>query len=60
MCFFVIQYYVDFFRRKSMKRKLLEKLQEACELITSEYQKQSKNSNVRFCVLQLLDIRKAK
>jgi len=38
-----------------MKRKLLESLQEACELITQDYQNQTKNDNIKFCVLQLQD-----
>lgn len=38
-----------------MKRKLLENLQEACELVTKDYQNQTKNDNIQFCVLQLLD-----
>lgn len=36
-----------------MKRKLLETLQEACDLITEDYQKENGKNNIKFCVLQL-------
>lgn len=37
-----------------MKRQLLEELQQACNKVTKEYQAQTGNSNIKFCVLQLL------
>ncbi len=38
-----------------MERKLLKNLQVACDLVTKEYQKQTKNDNIQFKVLQLLN-----
>jgi len=38
-----------------MKRSLLDNLQNACNLITEDYQRQTENKNLRFSVLQLLD-----
>ena len=38
-----------------MKRELLEKLQQACELMTKDYHMQTGNRNIRFTVLQLLE-----
>lgn len=37
-----------------MKRELLDDLQEACNLITNEYQKETGNHQTKICVLQLL------
>lgn len=39
-----------------MKRKLLEKMQEACEIITKGYKRQINNDSVQFCVIQLLNM----
>lgn len=36
-----------------MKKKLLENLQFACDLITKDYQEQTKNNDIKFAVLQL-------
>lgn len=38
-----------------MKRELLEKLQQACELMTRDYHMQTGNRHIRFSVLQLLE-----
>lgn len=38
-----------------MERKLLKNLQVACDLVTKEYQEQTKNDNIQFKVLQLLN-----
>lgn len=38
-----------------MERELLKNLQVACDLVTKEYQAQTKNDNIQFKVLQLLN-----
>lgn len=38
-----------------MKRELLEKLQQACEIMTKDYHMQTGNENIQFSVLQLLE-----